>query len=115
MAYADYKFYTDTYKGTLSEAAFGRLSERASDYIDARTNYVLKKGIPAEYEERVRKCCCALSEAMEKNEKGGVKSSESVGNYSVSYVVSDKTSAVQRLEEAFQLYLSDLTGTVAWI
>lgn len=115
MAYADYKFYTDTYKGTLSEAAFGRLSERASDYIDARTNYVLKKGIPAGYEERVRKCCCALAEAMEKNEKGGVKSSESVGNYSVSYAVSDKTSAVQRLEEAFQLYLSDLTGTVAWI
>ncbi|MBQ8904156.1 MAG: hypothetical protein IJY73_07720 [Oscillospiraceae bacterium] len=52
---------------------------------------------------------------MEKNEKGGVKSSESVGNYSVSYAVSDKTSAVQRLEEAFQLYLDDLTGTVAWI
>lgn len=116
MAYADYTFYTETYKGTLSEAAFGRLSERASDYIDARTNYVLKKsGIPAEYEERVMKCCCALAEAMDKNEKGGVKSSESVGNYSVSYAVNEKASASQRLDEAFRLYLNSLAGAVWWV
>ena len=115
MAYADYKFYTDTYKGTLSEAAFGRLSERASDYIDARTNYVLKKGIPAEYEERVRKCCCALAETINSCESGGVKSSETVEGYSVSYVVGKQSSSEQRMNDTIQRYLSDLIGTVSCI
>ena len=43
MAYADFEFYRDTYRGALSETAFGRFSERASDYIDSRTEYILKK------------------------------------------------------------------------
>ena len=63
MAYADYVYYSEIYKGTLSEADFERLSERASDYIDGRTNYVLKTAdIPEELEERVKKACCALAE-----------------------------------------------------
>lgn len=115
MAYADYKFYTDTYKGTLSEAAFGRLSERASDYIDARTNYVLKKGIPAEYDERVQKCCCALAEVINSCESGGIKSSETVEGYSVSYVVGKQSSSEQRMNDIIQLYISDLVERVSWI
>lgn len=70
MAYADYNFYKKVYRGTLSEAEFTRLAERASDYIDGRTEYILKKaGIPDEMSERVQKACCALAETIHGNER----------------------------------------------
>ena len=117
MAYADFEFYRDSYKGTLSEAAFGRLSERASDYIDSRTGYILKKaGITEEMEERVKKACCAISEVMCQSETGGgVKASESVGDLSVSYAVGEQRSDVQKLDDAINLYLADLVKAVRWL
>ena len=63
MAYADYAFYTGKYKGSkLSENAFEQFSERASDYIDSRTDYILhKSGIPPDMEIRIKKACCGWS------------------------------------------------------
>ena len=116
MAYADYAFYKETYKGTLSEADYDRLSERASDYIDGRTNYVLKAaGIPEDMEERVKKACCALADVIHGNELGGVKTSEKVGDYSVSYAAGSQRTSEQKLEDTIQLYLSDLLKAVKWI
>ena len=116
MAYADYKFYREEYRGTLSEAEFVRLSERASDYIDGRTGYILKKaGIPDEMSERVKKACCALADTLKSNERGGVKTSEKVGNYSVSYAAGTQRSDAQKLDDAVQLYLADLVKAVKWI
>lgn len=116
MAYADFNFYKNTYRGTLSEVDFTRLSERASDYIDGRTEYVLKRaGIPEELSERVKKACCALADTLKSNERGGVKSSEKVGNYSVSYAAGTQRSDAQKLDDTVQLYLADLIKTVKWI
>ena len=116
MAYADYAYYSNVYKGTLSEADFERLSERASDYIDGKTNYILKTaGIPEDMEERVKKACCALSEVIRNNEAGGAKTSEKVGDYSVSYTAGTSRTAEQRLDDTLQLYLSDLVKAVKWI
>ncbi len=117
MAYADYEYYSNVYKGTLSETAYERLSERASDYIDSRTGYILKKaGITEEMEERVKKACCALTEVMSSAETGGgVKASESVGDLSVSYAVGTQRSDVQKLDDAIQLYLADLVKAVKWL
>lgn len=116
MAYADYNFYTSVYKGTMSEAAFGRLSERASEYIDGRTEYALKKyGITEELEERVKKCCCALADTISINEQGGVKTSETIGDYHVAYPAGAQRTADQRLDDTLQLYLADLVRTVKWI
>lgn len=116
MAYADYKFYREVYRGTLSEAEFARLSERASDYIDSRTNYILKKaGITDEMSERVQKACCALADTIRGNERGGVKTSEKVGNYSVSYAATAQRTAAQKLDDTIQLYLADLVKAVGWI
>lgn len=40
MAYIDYTFYTDVYKGVQLDAdTFSRLAERAGDVIDQVTNY----------------------------------------------------------------------------
>lgn len=116
MAYADYKFYHEVYRGTLSEADFIRLSERASDYIDSRTEYILKKaGITEDMQERVKKACCALAETIRGNERGGVKTSEKVGNYSVSYAAGTQRSDAQKLDDTIQLYLADLVKAVKWI
>lgn len=116
MAYADYKFYREVYCGTLSEADFVRLSERASDYIDGRTGYILKKaGITDEMSERVQKACCALADTILGNEQGGVKTSEKVGNYSVSYAAGAQRSDAQKLDDTIQLYLADLIKAVGWI
>ena len=116
MAYADYDFYSNVYKGTLSKADFERLAERASDYIDGRTNYILKTaGIPDDMTERVKKACCALSEIIQNNEAGGVKTSEKVGDYAVSYAEGTFRTAEQRLDDTLQLYLSDLVKAVKWI
>ncbi|MBP1560372.1 MAG: hypothetical protein J6C96_03905 [Oscillospiraceae bacterium] len=117
MAYADYFFYQNTYKGNkLSEADFDQNSERASDYIDKRTDYVLhKSGIPPGMELRVQKACCALAETIKSFESGGVKSSESVEGYKVSYAVGSQRSADQRMDDTIQLYLADLVKAVNWI
>lgn len=117
MAYADYSFYKNIYKGNkLSEADFERLSERASDYIDSRTDYVLyKSGIPPDMELRVQKACCALAETINSCESGGTKVSESVDGYSVSYAATAQRTTAQRLDDAIQLYISDLIKAVRWI
>lgn len=116
MAYANYDYYSGIYKGTLSEADFDRLSERASDHIDGRTDYILKKaGIPEELEERVKKACCALAEVICQNESGGGKVSEKVGNYSVSYASGSSRTAEQKMDDIMQLYLADLIKAVTWI
>lgn len=115
MAYADYDFYKKVYRGTLSEDDFIRLSERASDYIDGRTDYILKKaGIPEELSERVKKACCAVAETIRDNERG-VKTSEKVGNYSATFGTVTQRSAEQRLDDTIQLYLADLIKAVGWI
>lgn len=116
MAYADYDFYKNTFKGTISEADFDRFSERASDYIDSRTDYVLhKSGIPPDMELRIQKCCCALADTIHSCEAGGVKSAESVDGYSVSYAVSEKRTPAQRMDDDIQLYIADLVKAVRWI
>ena len=34
MAYADYKFYTESFGNVVPETDFPRLAERASDFVD---------------------------------------------------------------------------------
>ena len=117
MAYSDFEFYTSIYKGTLSEVAFERLSERASDYIDGRTNYVFCSSIADDIAVRLKKACCAVADAYYKNESGGGKASESVDGYSVSYIagVSKAKTDAERLDEALRLYLNDYVRSVSWI
>lgn len=117
MAYADYAYYKNTYKGTLSEADFERLSERASEYIDNRTDYFLQeKGIPPKLADRVKRACCALADAHYTNENGGGKSSESVDGYSVTYAGASKVKTDdKRLDDTIRLFLSDLIKAVKWI
>ena len=49
MAYADYKFYIESFGNAVPEADFPRLAERASDFVDLMTSDRLVDGL--------RRCC----------------------------------------------------------
>jgi hypothetical protein len=118
MAYADYEFYTETYKGNMKQTDFCRLSERASDIINSRTGFLIGRcgfnNIREELAERVKKACCSVSEALYINEKGGAKQSEKVGDYSVTYAAGALTNE-QRIDNALLTYIPDIVKTAGWI
>ncbi|MDE6005492.1 MAG: hypothetical protein K2G88_08925 [Oscillospiraceae bacterium] len=105
MAYADFPYYQDFFIGTMITDAgmFRQLSERASEYLDMITFGRLCLKIPDEYETLVKKCCCAIAEAiylffrdnLDSDSAGKPKTQETIGAYSVSYAsISDTISAL---------------------
>lgn len=105
MAYATYEFYTISFRGNLiPQADFDRLAERASEYIDFCTFGKAKKYLE---DDKVKKCCCALAEAFQIEEKSQGKTGETVGKWSVSYSAKDE--ADKRKADIIKRYLW-LTG-----
>lgn len=66
MAYADYKFYTESFGNVVPEADFPRLAERASDFVDLMTSDRLVDGLPKNEhsQKRIKKAVCSLAELM---------------------------------------------------
>lgn len=66
MAYADYKFYTESFGNVVPEANFPRLAERASDFVDTMTFDRLVDGLPTNErsQKRIKKAVCSLTELM---------------------------------------------------
>ena len=66
MAYADYKFYTESFGNVVPEADFPRLAERASDFVDLMTSDRLANGLPTDErsQKRIKKAVCSLAELM---------------------------------------------------
>lgn len=66
MAYADYKFYTESFGNVVSEVDFPRMAEKASDFIDAMTFDRLVDGLPTNErsQKRIKKAVCSLAELM---------------------------------------------------
>ena len=90
MAYADYNFYQNTYKGTvLSSEDFENLSERASDYIAYYTSGRSDAELSENVELLVKKCTCSIAEVLSEcgisDLSTGIKNSESVGSWHVNY------------------------------
>lgn len=86
MRYVDYNFYTDDYKGTLiPESAFDNLELKASYFIDSITfNRIVGSG---EISGDVAFAICAVAEVINKiTANGGIKSSETIGNHSITYL-----------------------------
>ena len=89
MAYADYKFYTESFDNVVPETDFPRLAERASDFVDAMTFDRLVDGLPTNErsQKRVKKAVCSLAELMyqiELAEKNAInQASESVTDTNV--------------------------------
>lgn len=66
MAYADYKFYTESFGNVVPETDFSRLAERASDFVDLMTSGRLVNGLPVNeyFQKRIKKAVCSLAELM---------------------------------------------------
>ena len=59
--YADYEFYTDTYKGSLSSSLFNSLIPKASREIDKVVNRDIKEAdLEADYGDKIRFVACEL-------------------------------------------------------
>lgn len=105
MAYVDYNDYKFIYFGTaIPETDFGRLAERASEYVDFCTFNRLRADNTLITDDVV-KCVCALAEKQytyEQTSENGdmLKTSEKVGEYSVSYAApTDSKGHVLTLED----------------
>ena len=66
MAYADYKFYTESFGNVVPESDFPRLAEKASDFVDTMTFDRLVNGLPTNErsQKRIKKAVCSLTELM---------------------------------------------------
>lgn len=95
MAYADFPYYRDFFKGTLikDENAFRTLAERSSEFIDTVTfDRLSDEELLNQYKNKIQKCTCALSELLFKrnlisdsDSENMPQTSETIGAYSVSF------------------------------
>lgn len=93
--YADYHYYKQEFYGRLiPESDWKQSAEKASDYLDSATFGRLMQGIPVQYQRNIQRCCCELAESIfsyaesalqAETNQNGLKSSETIGAYSVSY------------------------------
>lgn len=99
MAYADYKFYIESFGNVVPETDFSRLAERASDFVDLMTSDRLVDGLPTNErsQKRIKKAVCSLAELMyqiELAEKNAINQASAnvtdinVGNISTGIVTS---------------------------
>lgn len=99
MAYADFGYYQDFFIGRIIKdlETFRTLAERASEYVDMVTFHRINTDILKDEftENLIKKCTCAIAEAYylydtvftnALDDSGtGAKTSESIGQYSVSW------------------------------
>jgi len=110
MAYTDYNFYENSYKGTVVPSSdFDELSERATDYLRGRILVQnLDDGVDISTFDEVKRCICRLVELAYIDAKNlDIKvSSETVGGYSRSFQNGDISRDLEsRYDFAVRIYL----------
>lgn len=95
MAYADFPYYRDFFKGTLikDENAFRTLAEHSSEFIDTVTfDRIHDESLLNLHKDKIQKCTCALSEMLfrrnlisDSDSENMPQTSETIGAYSVEY------------------------------
>ena len=85
-----YSYYIGVYRGIAitNPDEFERLSMRALEYIDGQT---LGRASQHLNLHEVKKACCALAEVMAEEKEHEGKKSESVGDWSASYISSEES------------------------
>lgn len=135
MAYADYKFYTESFGNVVPEADFPRLAERASEFVDTMTFDRLVDGLPENErsQKRIKKAVCSLAETMyqielaEKNainqasvnvtdtntggKSTGIVTSVSSGSESISYATPQQIGASAKEWSAVYAAAGDIQKT----
>lgn len=119
MAYADYTFYTDVYKGDMNAEEFERWAAKADLQIDRLTTGRAASA-PESMERALSLCCCAVADQLrtwhdqDSRTQNGLVASETVDGYSVSYRTNgtedDRT--VTRRRELHNVCVDHLTWPV---
>lgn len=107
-AFIDYAYYHETYGGTdVSPELFNRLALEASYKINEIT--FGKAENDTEHLEEIKLATCAVIDKINKiNGDGGIKQSETVGNYSVTYAnINNNTDENKLYYKAAYAYLAD--------
>ena len=101
--WVSWDYWTNQYQGAaLSIEEFTRLEAAAQRYVDKQT---FGRICPEELTTDIQNAVCAVIEAIQTNEQGGVIASESIGKYSVSYLSGAAKTDGQRLRDSMLLYL----------
>ena len=106
MIAVDYDFYTQVYKGKMTQEDFERLSVKASAYLDYVTFDRINDALPDSVQQKVKLALCEVIDTYLLNEQGGELQSETVGSWSRSYKTSDKTTDQQAYNTVYQ-YLAN--------
>lgn len=128
MVDVSYEFYKDEFGGILPEKQFNKLLNRAFVNIDAVTFGRVSK-ISDSFDDYtsncVRMCACALVESINSHlddngvEQTFVKSSETVGPWSVSYATGSQGAKSRGNSEIYknicELYLTNTNLMCAWV
>jgi len=113
MSYADYTYYSTEFLGNvIAEADFPRLALRASAQIDRIT--FARSATDVDNTTAIKNAMCAVAEEIqrqESNENADGITSESQGQYSVSYGANSSRSRTnqQKIEDAAKFWL-ETTG-----
>lgn len=104
--YADYNFYLTEYLGSLiPEASYVEQAREASAYIDYIThNRIVMGDLPEKVQSKVKMAACAIAEICyrQMTDETPAVSSESVGNHSKSYAVTNRGFAERQHEKMVQ-------------
>lgn len=109
MAYADYTFYTDVYKGDMSAEEFERWAAKADLQIDRFTRSRAACA-PESMKRALSLCCCTVADQLrawqeqDARTQSGLVASESVDGYSVSYRTNGAGQADRATERWLELY-----------
>ena len=106
--YADYSYYKDTYKGSMPEPDFNRMSKSASIKIKANTFGRIDEENP---QEEVKWCTCVIADALLTASKSKGKSSDSVGSWSISYDNNSKNDTDETVQSIIKEFLSEVYTT----
>lgn len=106
MAYVDYSYYKDSFGGiTIPETSFLIYERKARVFIDLITFNRLRSDNTL-IDNVVKDCLCEIMECNYRiDNDGGIKSSESVGSHSVSYVVNPNTTEYSKYYKIAKTHL----------
>lgn len=113
--YADYRFYTEDYKGgVIPVTAYDAMARDADSFLDYMThNRLVMDDLPEKFQSKVKMAACAIAEVCYKQQSdddSSTVSSEAVGNHSKTFSVVRKTFE-QRESEKFNVAKRYLHGT----
>lgn len=106
--YVDFEYYESSFGGTnIPEADFIRFERQARVFLDFVTFSKVQIDNTL-ITDTVKDCLCEMMELKQTIENdGGIKTSESVGNASISYVVEANTTENNKLLKIVKLYLGN--------